>query len=177
MIIKLIKLLLFRIELRLASPSQSYKVFAKLGTKFGKRIRVARNVSFGSEPYLVEIGNNVTITQGVRFLTHDGGVGIFRDKYPGINKMGRIHVGDNVFIGSYSQIVPGINIGSNVVIGAGSIVTKDVPDDVVVAGNPARIIKTIDAYIEKSLKTAIYIHEKDEKLRKEKVLSLLKSTE
>ena len=54
-----------------------------------------------------------------------------------------IHVGDDVWIGGNSVILPGITIGNNSVVGAGSVVTKDVPDDVVVAGNPAKVIKNI----------------------------------
>lgn len=52
-------------------------------------------------------------------------------------------IGDNVWIGGSVTIVPGVRIGSNVVIGAGSTVTKDIPDNVVVAGSPAKIIKRI----------------------------------
>lgn len=54
-----------------------------------------------------------------------------------------IHVGDDVWIGGNSVILPGITIGNNSVVGAGSVVTKDVPEDVVVAGNPAKVIKNI----------------------------------
>lgn len=52
-------------------------------------------------------------------------------------------IGHNVWIGGDASILPGVTIGNNVVIGAGSVVTRDVPDDVVVAGNPARIIKQL----------------------------------
>ena len=55
-----------------------------------------------------------------------------------------VTIGNNVWIGGSSTILPGVTIGDNVVVGAGSVVTKDIPSDVVVAGNPARIIKHID---------------------------------
>lgn len=52
-------------------------------------------------------------------------------------------IGDNVWIGGDATILPGVTIGDNVVIGAGSVVTKDIPSNVVIAGNPAKIIKTL----------------------------------
>src|SRR6476620_11192623 len=96
--------------------------------------------TFGSEPYLITIGNHVTLTAGVRFLTHDGGVWTLRHIDPAMDVIAPIAVGDNVFIGLNAIILPGVRIGSNVVIGAGSVVTKDVPDNTVAAGNPARVL-------------------------------------
>ena len=55
-----------------------------------------------------------------------------------------VRIGNNVWIGGNSVIAPGVTIGDNVVVGAGSVVTKDVPDNVVVVGNPARILKKIN---------------------------------
>ena len=55
-----------------------------------------------------------------------------------------IKIGNNVWIGGNATLCPGITIGDNVVIGAGAVVTKSFPDDLFIAGNPARIIKTID---------------------------------
>ncbi len=55
-----------------------------------------------------------------------------------------ITVGDNVWFGGHCSILPGVTIGNNVIVGAGSVVTKDVPDNVIVAGNPAKIINTND---------------------------------
>ena len=54
-----------------------------------------------------------------------------------------VHIGDNVWIGAKALILPGVTVGNNVVIGAGAVVTKDVPDDVVVGGNPAKVIKSV----------------------------------
>ncbi|MGN1457302.1 MAG: sugar O-acetyltransferase [Acutalibacteraceae bacterium] len=54
-----------------------------------------------------------------------------------------VHIGDNVWIGGNSVINPGVTIGNNVVIGSGSVVTKDIPDNVVAAGNPCRVIRPI----------------------------------
>jgi serine acetyltransferase len=62
----------------------------------------------------------------------------------GRNAKGFPVIGDNVYIASNSTVIGNIHIGNNVIIGAGSVVTKDIPDNSIVAGNPARIIKTLD---------------------------------
>jgi maltose O-acetyltransferase len=58
-------------------------------------------------------------------------------------KIGRVNIGNNVFIGAESIVLPNVNIGDNVVIGAGSVVTKDIPPNVLAFGNPCRVIKSI----------------------------------
>jgi acetyltransferase-like isoleucine patch superfamily enzyme len=142
------------------------------GVRFGKNVRITgKKVSFGGEPFLVEIGDNVTITPGVKFQTHDGGVALFRNQYPGINVFGRIKVGNDVFIGEDAMIMYGITIGDNVVIGARSVVTKDIPSDCVVAGVPAKIIKPLAEYKENSLKKATYVFSADPIQRKNEILS------
>lgn len=118
------------------------------GVKIGKGCSIATRM-FGSEPYLVEIGDNVQITNDVRFFTHGGGW-VFRHKDPEFDSFGKIKIHDNVYIGNGTMILPGVIIGNNVVIGAGSIVTKSIPDNVVVAGNPARIVCTIDDFFVKA---------------------------
>jgi len=139
--------LLRNIYLCRSNPSEYAK---KLGVKLGDNVRIiGLNRSgkiFGSEPYLIEIGDHVTITEGVRFITHDGGVWVFRENNKGCNIFGRIIVGNNVFFGIRAIIMPGVCIGNNVVVGAGSVVTKSVPDNTVVAGVPAKMIKTYDEY-------------------------------
>ena len=104
-----------------------------------------------AEPYLITIGNHCQITSGVKFFTHGGG-GAVRKQYPKFDTFGKIVIGDYVYIGSNSLIMPGVQIEDNVLIGAGSVVTKSVPSDVVVAGNPAKIICTTDDYLNKNLK-------------------------
>ncbi|WP_285009804.1 acyltransferase [Pedobacter faecalis] len=117
-----------------------------LGVRIGDNVRFTGSPDFGSEPYLISIGSNVTITQNVTFHTHDGGLSVLRKKYPRINKYGRITIGDNVFIGSGVMIMPNVDIGDNVIIAAGSIVTKSVSSDSVVGGVPAKLLKTIQQY-------------------------------
>jgi len=111
----------------------------------------------GSEPYLIEIGNHVTVTKGVRFVTHDGGVWVLRKKYPNIDVVGRITILDNVFIGLGATLLPGITVGPNAIIGAGSIVNRDVPSGTVVAGVPARHIKSLEEYESQAVRRAIHV--------------------
>lgn len=127
-----------------------YSWAKKHGLQAGTGVRVLGGVNFGSEPYLITLGNNVSIT-GASFVTHDGGTWAFR-RIPGhgeVVRFGKIVVGDDTFIGTGSTILPGVTIGKNCVIGAGSIVTKDVPDNTVVAGVPARPICSLDEYEQK----------------------------
>ena len=119
--------------------------------RMGKNVEVWNGVSFGSEPYLIEIGDNVRIAEHVRFFTHDGGAHVLRTLglLENADFFGPIKIGNNVHIGTEAMILPGVTIGNNVVVGIRAVVTKDVPDNCIVAGVPARVIKTIDEYYEK----------------------------
>ena len=139
-IIQQIKNILFKIFL----SKEDY--LRKRGVKIGYDCNIL-SISFGSEPYLIELGNSIRVTSGVKFFTH-GGANILRYKYPDFDFFGKIKVGNNVYIGSNSLILPGVVIGDNVVIGAGSVVTKSLKSGGVYAGNPARYIKSIEKYEE-----------------------------
>ncbi|MGD7043173.1 acyltransferase [Jeotgalibacillus proteolyticus] len=122
------------------------------GVKVGEGCRFF-STNFSSEPYLIEIGNNVTITVGVRFITHDGGMWTVRkmlDEYKYANIIGKITIGNNVFIGMDSIILPGVNIGENSIVAAGSVVTKSFAKNSIIGGNPAKKISDINSYIEKN---------------------------
>lgn len=119
-----------------------------VGVKFGSDCRFI-NVTWGSEPYLVKLGNHVSATN-VTFVTHDGAIWILREKRPQADIISPIVVGNNVFLGLGSIILPGVKIGDNVIVGAYSVITKDVPDNSVVAGIPARKIKTLQEYVDSS---------------------------
>jgi acetyltransferase-like isoleucine patch superfamily enzyme len=126
---------------------------------------------FGTEPWLITIGNNVYVTSGCLFITHDGGTLILRKEIPDLEWTAPITVGNDVYIGVRSIIMPGVTIGNRVIIGAGSVVTKNIPDNSVAAGSPARVIKTVDEYLmamkEKSLKCGhLKGLEKEEALKK-----------
>lgn len=145
------------------------------GIKIGSNSRfTGKKISFGSEPYLIEIGNNVTITSGVKFQTHDGGVALFRNETPGLNVFGYIHIGNNVFIGEDAMIMYGVTIGDNVVIGARSVVTKSIPSNTVVAGVPARIIKSLEEYKESAISKGVVIKSRESLARKSEIIAKLK---
>ena len=98
-----------------------------------------------SHCWLIEIGNNVTLAPRVHILCHDASTKQFLN----YTKIGRVTIGNNVFIGAESVVLPGVTIGNNVIIGANSTITHDIPDGMVVAGSPARVICTLDEYLEK----------------------------
>ncbi len=131
---------------RLSRADELHRINYYPGVVKGERVRLTGAVNFGSEPFLIRLGSDITIADGVRFLTHDGGARIFRDELPGLHVYAPIVVGSHVFIGVDAIIMPGVTIGSHVVVGAGSVVTKDIPDGQVWAGVPARFIKTTDEY-------------------------------
>lgn len=117
----------------------------KRGLTIGKNTDIYTNkIDFG-HGYLISIGDNVTIASDVRLLTHDAST----KKILGYSKIGRIQIGNNVFIGAQAIILPNVSIGDNVVIGAGSVVAKDIPSNSVVIGNPCRIIGTYENYAER----------------------------
>ncbi len=128
------------------------------GVKIGSNSEIYPNVSFGSEPYLIELGDNVRIASNCVLTTHDGGLWVLRNngKLPNSDKFGKIKVGNNVHIGINTIIMPGVTIGDNVVIGAGAVVTKDLPSNSVAVGVPARVIETIDDYYEKNKNKVVY---------------------
>lgn len=109
-----------------------------------------------SECYLVSIGNNVIVTSGVRFITHDmchrtiNGAGY--ECCESHIHFGKIIIKDNVMIGADSIIMPNTVIGPNAIIAAGSVVTKDVPEGAIVGGNPAKIIGRLENLAEKRYK-------------------------
>lgn len=125
------------------------------GAKIGVNCNI-QDVSFGSEPYLVSIGNHVQITAGTKIFTH-GGAFVLRKKYPDIDFFGKVTIKNNVYIGNNCLIMPGVTIGSNVVVAAGSVVTKSVPDNVVIGGNPARVLCSLSDFekrmLEKNVKS------------------------
>ena len=94
--------------------------------------------------YLISVGDNVTITNAT-ILAHDAST----KNILGYSKVGRVDIGSNVFIGAGSIVLCNTRIGNNVIIGAGTVVAKDVPDNVVIAGNPWRVICSYGEYVER----------------------------
>jgi len=98
-------------------------------------------------PGKISIGKNCYITRNCSILAHSdafrGGPGAIWQKYGGKRKFGSVNIGDNVFIGFHSVILPGVKIGNNSIIGAMSLVNKDVPENTIVGGVPARKLGNI----------------------------------
>ncbi len=147
------------------------------GVKIGNRCRIIgkRLHMFGGEPYLIEIGNQVTIAEDVKFITHDGGVGVLRNQTPGLNVFGKIVIRDNCFIGVNSILMLNVTIGPNAVVGAGAVVTRDVPPNTVAAGIPAKVIMSFDEYHKKALDKGMLLSSKDEQDKKQQVLQFIHS--
>lgn len=139
-----------RLELKKYDDFSIGEYFRKHGAQVGENNRLLVRY-LGESPGLVSIGNHCTISSEVAFVTHDGAGWVFTEELPSVQKFGTIQIMDNCFIGARSMLLPNICIGPNAVVGAGSIVTKDVPPGTVVAGNPAREISTFDALKEKMI--------------------------
>ena len=126
----------------------------------GKNVDIVGNVNFGSEPYLITIGDDTTISFDCAFVTHDAATRVLRH-LPGENPetviYGKIVIGKNCFIGCRTIILPNVTIGDNVIIGAGSIVNRNIPSNTVAAGNPCKVICTIEAYKNKHKKDFLYM--------------------
>lgn len=130
-----------------------------------KGINVGKNVEFFdptrtnidvTRPYLISIGDYCKITSDVIILSHDYSKSVLRLKYKEIiGEAGMVNIGNNVFIGMNSIVLRGVKIGNNVIIGACSVVTHNIPDDVVVAGNPAKVVMTLWEYYEKRKKNTL----------------------
>lgn len=140
-----------------------------LGVKIGKNCFI-RTLNWSSEPYLITIGDNCQITSDVRFHTHGGGH-VLRDEIPNFDMFGKIVIGDWVYIGAGTQIMPGVTIGSHSLVAAGSIVTKSVPAYCVVGGNPARVICSVDDFKKKNLKYNLNCKSYDAVEKKKMLLS------
>lgn len=103
---------------------------------------------FSREPYLVEIGDRVAVSGGTVFLTDDGAAWLLRRKRPAAQHFGSSTVGNDTFIGQNCIILPGSRIGSHCIVGAGAVVRGTIPDNSVVAGNPAVVVGRTGLFLE-----------------------------
>jgi maltose O-acetyltransferase len=125
------------------------KKLKNMGMTIGKNCKIIEGVKFDeSHCWLITIGNNVSIAPNVRILAHDGST---KRKF-GYTKIGPVNIADNAGIGAEAIILLGVSIGEHSIIGAGSVVAKDVPPRVICSGNPAKVICSIDEFYKKKQK-------------------------
>lgn len=121
----------------------------KRGLSVGNDFQMEKGCNIDANfPWLIKIGNNVTMASWVYLSAHDGAA----QKQIGYSRVGKIEIGDNVFIGARTIVLPNVTIGNNSVIGANSVVSKDIPDDVVAVGSPAKVIMDLNSYKKKLIK-------------------------
>lgn len=138
--------------------SDSVRYAKRIGVNFNDGdIFLYGKISWGTEPWIISLGKNVHITDGVKFITHDGGVLLFRNNTPDLEITKPIIIGSDVYIGNNAILMPGVTVGNKVVIGAGAVVTKNIPCNSVAAGIPARVIKTADEYFEKLQQESLHL--------------------
>lgn len=126
----------------------------KRGMCIGQGCNLITDIAnFGTEPFLIRMGEKVTVTSGVKFITHDASTRLFRDRFPEMNRYGNLFapiiIGRNCFIGVNTILLPGSVIGNDSIIGAGAVVKGSFPGNSVIAGIPARRISSLDEFIDK----------------------------
>lgn len=129
------------------------RFFRKYGVKIGEKCLIYSNI-LTSDSYLIEIKNNVCISIDVKFVTHDFSVKkVLPDK---ANLFGKIVIGNNCFIGERSTLLYGVELADNIIVAAGSVVTKSFTEsNIIIGGNPAKKISTWDQFREKSKSYAL----------------------
>jgi acetyltransferase-like isoleucine patch superfamily enzyme len=162
--------------LEICLPKGKGHIYAKyLGVNIGNNCRIYTK-NFGTEPFLVSIGNHCTITAGVVFVTHDGSTWLHNDEKGRRYFYAPIEIGNDVFVGINTIIMPGVKIEDRVIIGAGSVVVKSVPSGVVVAGNPAKIIGSYDELERKRFEAFVSDEDIDKQLiYRERILKVVQS--
>jgi len=139
--------LIQKLRLKYGSQETVIRTLRAMGVRVGEGCRIY-TANFGSEPWLIRIGDRVCISNDVTFVNH-GLNWPFQQKYDSLTGFDTIEIKDNCQIGLRATILPGVTIGPNSIVGACSVVTKDVPPDTVVAGNPARAVCSMEEYEER----------------------------
>jgi len=140
------------------NPKLYMSYLRKKGVSIGEGTQFLGSVNIDvTRPCLVEIGKNCTLTNGVTILTHSGVLALRAIYGELLASSGKVVLEENVFVGTHAMILKGVHVGKNTIIGAGAVVTHDVPANSVAAGNPCRVIMGIDEYYEKRKK--LYVEE------------------
>lgn len=154
------------------------RIERKIAALVSQGARIGEHVAWFSDdivvdstrPYLLHIGDYSKIAKGVIILTHDYSLSVMRRVYgEWIGEGKETYIGDNCFIGMNSIILMGAHIGDNCIVGAGSVVRGTFPDNVVIAGNPAKIICTLEEHYNKRRIRTIEEAKQCAKLFKERV--------
>lgn len=137
---------------RLCKPSNAeYAAFLKARNTFhsmGESCLINLDAHF-TDPQYVQIGNNVVLSD-CYLIGHDGVIAMLNNAFnEKLDAVGKIVIGNNVFIGHGAIILRNVSVGNNVVVAAGSVVVKDIPDNCVVGGVPAKVIGDTRALLEK----------------------------
>lgn len=139
--------MLRKLGLKKPADCNSIEALRARGVQIGENVHLYNtSIDFG-HGFLVSIGNNVTLT-GVKILAHDASTQIPL----GVSKVGRVVIGNEVFVGHGTIVLPNTRIGNRVVIGAGAVVSGNIPDNSVAIGNPIQIIGTYEDFVEKHRK-------------------------
>jgi maltose O-acetyltransferase len=139
----LIKLNVF---LKKKKKKKYIKNLIKNGLKLGENVKIIDTFFFDpSHCYLISIEDNVTICPNVRLIAHDAST----NNYFNYTKIAKIEIKKNCFLGDSTIVLPGITIGPNSIVGAGSVVTKSIAPNIVAAGNPAKKVCSLEEYLNK----------------------------
>lgn len=143
--------------------------FRKAGMRIGKGCNICCNI-MNTEPYLISIGEHVTISGGVSLITHDNSISkVMKDK---TDFVGPITIGNNCFVGANTTILLGVELADNVIVAAGSVVTKSfLEKDIIIGGNPAKKIGTWDKFREKYADTSVFLNGLSSEDRKNEILA------
>ena len=143
----MLRLYTIRSSMKRAEYMKKHGIFHSMG----ERVMItSRKIPLYAK--LISIGSNVWMASGVEFIPHDVThymLNGMKDGHKYQEKIGCIEIGNNVFIGADAKILYDVKVGDNVIIAASALINKDVPSNSVVGGVPARVISSLDDYLEK----------------------------
>jgi maltose O-acetyltransferase len=138
----------------IARQIQRWEKLRKMGMRLGKGVNLPPSTWIDtSHCFLISIGDNCGFGEECLILAHDAMPNEFLDA----SRLGRVTIHESCHFGARTVILPGVEIGPRSIVGAGSVVISDIPPDTLAAGNPAKVICSLDEYLEKhrqAMKTA-----------------------